>query len=282
MERVKHPRTFVIAECCSSWRFGDGHLANAFRMIEAAKACDSDAAKFQWCSDPVLMSQRRNDNTPSNYEILVYPIDWLHKLKAKCDEVGIEFMCTVFLEKDIPTIAPLVKRFKVASAESSVESFVNAHLDFFPKRDVIVSYAFGSRRDRLMPYPPELKALHCVCSYPTPIEQINLGRVRLFHGLSDHTTSTLTGALAVAAGATIVEKHIKLMDTPESNPDSPHSLVVDKMPEISSIVDLITMGYRPPLTQYLSNIREAEKAMGSGEHIMQECEKVNIGRRVKA
>ena len=276
-ERAK--RTFVIAECCSSWRFGGDHLANAFRMIEAAKACDADAAKFQWCSDPVEMSKRRNDNNPANYEILVYPIDWLHKLKAKCDEVGIEFMCTAFIERDISTVAPLVKRFKVASAESSDVEFIRAHQKY--SKSIITSYAFGS-----MPSTASSHNLHCVCSYPTPIDQVNLARllrvnsalgICMMDGLSDHTTSTLTGALAVAAGATIIEKHIKLDSTPPDNPDYPHSLVcIDT--GIYSCADEDLNTFAP----YVSNIREAELAMGSGENIIQECEKANLGRRVKS
>ena len=263
-------KTFVIAECCSSWRFGpiEQHLQNAYRMILAAKECGADAAKFQFCSDPVEMSKRRNDNNPANYEILVYPVEWLHKLKAKCDEVGIEFMCTVFLEKDIFRVAPLVSRFKVASAESSDQSFADAHLEY--KKPIIVSYAFG-----VMPHEGlNIKPLHCVCSYPTPIEQFNLARIKPengeeFSGISDHTTSVLTGALAVACGASVLEKHCRLWDTPKDNPDFGHSLVVEPASDEFSFA------------KYVSNIREAEKAMGSGENVIQECEKININRRVK-
>ena len=138
-------RTLVIAECCSSWRFGpiEQHLQNAYRMILAAKEADSDCAKFQWTSDVEEMARRRNDDNQKNYEILAYPVEWLHKLKAKCDEVGIAFLCTAFIERDIPTIAPLVSKFKVASVESSDEGFILAHRKY--AKQIIVSYAFGSR-----------------------------------------------------------------------------------------------------------------------------------------
>ena len=268
-------RTFVIAECCSSWRFGDDHLANAFRMIELAKECDASAAKFQWTSDPALMAQRRHGER-EEFDILAYPFEWLEKLKSKCDEVGIEFMVTCFIAKDIPTIAPLVKRFKVASAESGDFEFVKANAVF--GKPVIASFAFGAN-------PPtaffDLTSLHCVCSYPTPIDQLNLNRIGgQFDGLSDHTTSVLSGAVAVGAGASIVEKHVRLMSvneditpvnpkyvtkgTPPDNPDYGHSLN-----ELQFAV-------------YVRNIREAEAMMGTGESVMQECEKVNEGRRVKA
>jgi sialic acid synthase SpsE len=57
--------------------------------------------------------------------------------------------------------------------------------------------------------------LHCVSGYPTPAEHANLcwigelaARFDVPVGYSDHTTEAFTGALAVAAGATIVEKHL--------------------------------------------------------------------------
>lgn len=260
-------RTFVIAECCSAWRFGEDHLKNAFRMIEAAHKVGADAAKFQWCSDPVEMSKRRNDNEPKNYEILSYPFEWLLNLKAKCDSVGIEFMVTAFIEKDIPTIAPLVKRFKVASAESSDQAFVKAHFKF--DKPLLVSYAFGSWKygywdeESGIDYNERISELLCVCAYPTPVDSANLKRiVGKFDGLSDHTTSTLTGALAVAAGATIVEVHAKLDETPQDNPDYPHSRNISQ------------------LTEYVRNIRIAEVAMGDGENRMMPCEEKNTVRRV--
>jgi sialic acid synthase SpsE len=56
--------------------------------------------------------------------------------------------------------------------------------------------------------------LHCVSSYPTPAEQANLcwinelARFEVPVGYSDHSTDPFAGALAVAAGATVVEKHL--------------------------------------------------------------------------
>ena len=55
--------------------------------------------------------------------------------------------------------------------------------------------------------------MHCVSSYPCPIERSNLLRInwlKTLHsnvGLSDHTQSTLTPALAVAFGVNEIEKH---------------------------------------------------------------------------
>ena len=57
--------------------------------------------------------------------------------------------------------------------------------------------------------------LHCISAYPTPASQANLcwigelaQRYRAPIGFSDHTTETFAGALAVSAGADIIERHL--------------------------------------------------------------------------
>jgi len=58
--------------------------------------------------------------------------------------------------------------------------------------------------------------LHCVSSYPTPLEKLNLRfmdvlrRQQNFVGLSDHTLGTEAAMMATARGACMIEKHITL------------------------------------------------------------------------
>jgi sialic acid synthase SpsE len=75
-----------------------------------------------------------------------------------------------------------------------------------------------------------LAVLQCVSCYPTPIEQAELGGIAaiadIFDGVvgySDHTDSERTGALAVAAGAAILEKHMTY-DRGAKGPDHAASL----------------------------------------------------------
>ena len=59
--------------------------------------------------------------------------------------------------------------------------------------------------------------MHCISSYPARLADANLSVIsELVHrhgvpvGFSDHTVETMTGALAVASGASLLEKHFTL------------------------------------------------------------------------
>ena len=247
-------RTLVIAEAGCTWRYGSDHLAIAERSIREAKAAGADCWKTQWTSNGPAMAKRRglDDAAGSMYsKYLMFPQDWLPKLKAMCDEAGIEFMCTVYLPQDIPAVALLVNRLKVSAFEGRSVEFIDAHIPYVNAgKELIISVnSFSAifKRDESM------KSLLCVSKYPTPIEELGLARLRHApggcDGLSDHTTSTLTGALCVAAGGTIVEKHVRLWDTPPDNPDHGHSLILDSDGEEMSFAE------------YVRNVREAERCM---------------------
>jgi sialic acid synthase SpsE len=68
--------------------------------------------------------------------------------------------------------------------------------------------------DLLKQHSPGGCLLQCVSSYPTPVKDASLGGISVMAdryglpvGYSDHTTEVITGALAVMAGACVLEKH---------------------------------------------------------------------------
>lgn len=94
----------------------------------------------------------------------------------------------------------------------------------------------------------DLVLLHCTSLYPTPIEQANVSRLSQLKthgasvGYSDHTESFLAAQLAVALGASIIEKHFTL-DNTLNGPDH----LFSASPETFS--------------KYVREIRLAEKAL---------------------
>ncbi|MFG0251911.1 MAG: N-acetylneuraminate synthase family protein [Phycisphaerales bacterium JB038] len=109
-----------------------------------------------------------------------------------------------------------------------------------------------------LPSVSQLALLHCVSAYPTPIGEAQLGGIaalaRLAQrvcpekavviGYSDHTAAVLTGALAVAAGAHLLEKHVTY-DREASGPDHRASLEPRD------------------LAEYVRRAQQAQQAVGS-------------------
>lgn len=265
-------KTFVIAEAAASWCYGVRHLNNAIQAIEVAKAAGASAVKFQWCSDPRAMEKRRH--VPKRtYDILAWDAAWLPMLAAQCEQRSIEFMCTVFLQKDIETITPLVTRLKIASLEHQDLKFVRACIE--TRKMVIVS--LGVHRDtnpsggmhyplNVSHQPSQLRLLQCTTAYPAPLDSLGLKLIatgRGIHGLSDHSGYLTTGALAVACGAEIVEVHFRLARTPKTNPDYGHS----HSPE--------------HLIKYITNIRQTEIMLGDGAKNVESCELSMLKHLVK-
>jgi len=244
-------KVFCIAECGSSH---DCNWDKATRLVALAADCGFDVCKFQWYSDPDELTRRRNAEAYRDvYRRYRIPEDWLPRLRRLCATHDIEFMATVYMESDIVAVAPYVKRFKISSFEAGDKAFLEAHRPF--KKPVIVSTGMMRENDVLELFRPFVSViLHCTSAYPCPPEDVNLNVIRAFAGrrtlkpigLSDHTCNVLTGALAVAAGAEIIEVHVRLDDTDEDNPDYAVSL----SPE--------------DVLEYMGNIRIAEQMMGNG------------------
>jgi N,N'-diacetyllegionaminate synthase len=108
--------------------------------------------------------------------------------------------------------------------------------------------------------------LHCVSSYPAPIDQINLAVLRQgwCSGLSDHSRDLDMGMMAVCAGAKVVETHFRLYDCDPVNPDYP-------------------VAFDPgELAMYVGKIRKAERALGDGVKRVQPSEEWALPYRVNA
>jgi len=253
-------KTFIIAEA------GANHnrvFEIAKEFIDVAVESKSDAVNFQTYSSETLYAKNTPDfagykNINQLIKDIELPREWQKDLKSYCDEKGIEFMSTPFDEQAVQELVDLgVKRLKIAGFESTDPRFVEMVAS--TKLPVIMSIGIGFQMNYMGKFLDiferngnHVTLLQCNNAYPTPMEDINLKSIEtLTHfrgvdlvGLSDHTMSTLTPALAVAAGAQVIEKHFTLSRTMEG-PDHPFAMEPDQLKEM------------------VENIREAEKAMNS-------------------
>ena len=263
--------TLVIAELGSCH---DGSLEKMKRLILAAKECGADVAKGQYWSSADRLADRRKvpDSYREIYRRYQMPRDWLAYLAGYCESVGIEWMVTTYLPEDVATVAPFVKRFKVSSFEAGDDAFLSAYAPF--DKPVMVSCGMRSGdevwrlSDTCWSLFRDVTLLHCVSSYPAPSSEMGLSVLRrglddrMFDGLSDHSRQIDMGALAVAAGAEIIETHLRLDDTDPANPDYAVAFSSAEFAE------------------YVRLIRRAEVIMGSGEKKLQECERAMSAYRV--
>jgi N-acetylneuraminate synthase/N,N'-diacetyllegionaminate synthase len=98
----------------------------------------------------------------------------------------------------------------------------------------------------------ELALLHCVSSYPTPLENANLLAIRELEniagvvGYSDHTLGIDAAILSIAVGARIIEKHFTI----DNNYSDFHDHKLSANPE--------------DFKEMVEKIHLAEKTLGSG------------------
>lgn len=233
-------KTYIIAEAACTWLHGG--LDAAKRSIHLAASCGASAWKTQWTSDHLAMHKRRGIAGDA-YKRLQWDINYHKELSEACKKEGIDYLCTVFLANDVAAVAPYVKKGKISAFESEYRMLYEAwRATGLP----IIQSLNPSAVDR-----GAYSTLHCVSEYPTPIGDLHLSDYLegSRDGISDHSTSVLTGAVAVAAGFAIIEKHVMTHDTPHDDPDYGHSLILD------------TENKEFSFRQYVQNVRDAERMM---------------------
>lgn len=201
---------FIIAEIGSNHC---GELALAEKLIAVAAGCGADAAKFQVFNRVDIWHEPQ---TRPQWTELSKP--FVLKVAAMCERAGVEFMTSVFNPADVGWLNPLVRRWKVASAEAGKQALLRAVLA--TGKPVLVSTGVSEAPASCLP-------LVCVSAYPAREADYGLREwvgSRETWGISDHTVGFGAAAAAVGMGAMVVEKHIALHNQPPSPDEGPHAL----------------------------------------------------------
>jgi N,N'-diacetyllegionaminate synthase len=262
--------TFIIAEAGSNH---NGDLDTAKKLIDEAAEAGADAVKFQvFRADKLYVDDTEQED--SAYDVvseLEMPYEWIPELYDYCRSQDVYFMATPFDEESAEKIVEYVPAFKIASFSISHYPLLR-HLAQYDKPLIMSTGAHTeSEISNSVQYldgkTEELALLHCVSSYPTEIEDINVKAVETLQekygriaGLSDHTTNPgIPPSAAVTLGASIVEKHFTL-DKDMEGPD--HSFALN--PE--------------ELNEMINDIRKTEKALGKGSISISEAESTTVDR----
>ena len=236
---------YIIAELSANH---NGVLQKALDTITEAKRCGADAVKLQTYSADTMTIDCDSEEFMINgglwdgyklydlYKWAQTPFDWHKAMFDYAREVGITCFSTPFDETAVDLLEDMnAPAYKVASFEATDLPLIKYIAS--TKKPMIMSTGMANFEEieEMVAAAREagckdLILLHCISSYPAPVEQSNLltipdmrDKLGVQIGLSDHTISNTASVVATALGATLIEKHF-ILDRNEKGPDSEFSI----------------------------------------------------------
>ena len=252
----------------------DGSLGMAHSYIDAIQNSEFDSIKFQTHIASAESSKYETFRIPFSYEDvnrydywkrMEFTFDQWKELKTHCDEKGLEFISSPFSVKAFEYLESLdVKTYKIASG--CVENLLLLDLIIQTDKKVIIStgiYGYESLdqiMQRYADFSDNISFLHCITSYPTPIDKLNLLRIQEMKdrysaqviGYSDHSGEIWPVIVAASLGAEILEYHITF-DKKSFGPDSAASLVIEDACYVAKVVKKMNVAMNK------SNISQTDK-----------------------
>ncbi len=260
----------ITAELTTN-HFGDRNRLE--RMVRAAHAAGADLIKVQKRDVETFYTKEQLDskyvspfgNTFRDYRIaLELNRDDFEFLDSLCRKLGIRWFASVL---DEPSFR-FIQQFEPELIK--LPSTISEHTDYLAtvakeyKRGIVLSTGMTDQSYEKWVLETftgcdKLYLMQCNSAYPTPAHDCNVGVIRHYRdlskehphvipGYSSHDFGSMASAMAVAAGARIVEKHVKLGNTEWAHFDA-------------VALDLTTSEF----VDYVAAVREAEMIAGSEE-----------------
>lgn len=258
---------FIVAEMSGNH---GGSLKKAKEIVRAAKRAGADAIKLQtYTADTITLRCDLPDFLLSSdspwsahrslwdlYNEAHTPWEWHAELFSLSRELGLEIFSSPFDETAVDFLEKLdVAAYKIASPEIN-------HIPLLEKvaktgKPIILSTGISELADIVEAMEvlkssgaKEIIVLKCTSTYPAPANEANLrtiteiqSRFGVLPGLSDHTEGEVSALIAVALGASVIEKHFMLDDS-------------------SSTVDSFFSLGESRFARLVENIRLAEQSLG--------------------
>ena len=273
---------YVIAEMSANH---GGDIDNAYKIIEEAKKAGADCVKIQtYTADTLTIPCDKKwfqlkdgiwagNNLYDLYKEAYTPWGWQEDLKKRCAELDIDFLSTPFDRTSVDFLEDIgIEFYKIASPElvdipliryiasKGKPMIISCGMGSIKEIEDALNVCYEQKNEQVI-------LLKCCSQYPAKYEDMNLQvipdmqqRFGVPIGLSDHSIGSVVPITAMALGAKVLEKHVRL-DEEIGSADEKFSM---KMSEFKQMVH---------------NLRNAKIAMGNVTYELTENEKKGLRSR---
>lgn len=267
--RIKKNKVFIVAEIGNNH---EGKLSNAYKLIDKAKEAGVDAVKFQTYDVKKYYSSDTDKKRIKKLKKFQLSHSNIIKLSKYAKKLGLVFFSTPFDEESAVFLNKIQNIFKISSGDNDFFNLIEKVLTF--NKPIIISTGMMDFKEvkRLYQFIKKKKFknqicfLHCVSSYPVPINELNLNSIRFLKeklpdciiGYSDHSDSIESCILSAYLGANIIEKHFTL----------------DK--NYSSFRDHKLSATPAEMKRLVETVRNLDNILGKKKKFIQKCEKDSL------
>lgn len=260
---MKNAAIHLIAEAGTNH---NGDVATGKRLIREAAQAGADSVKFQMIFPEGLYlpiehldgKKTRPSEVYRKRQSTALGPDDFRELAAYCKELGVGFSASVFDQKGIDLLDELNAPYvKIASCDLNNSPLIQRAAA--TARTLVISTGMSqieeieqALNDARNAGAGDIVIMHCVSVYPCPTNQANVGfldtlrdRFDCAVGYSDHTESGVAAAIAIAKGASWIEKHITL-DRSCDGFDHAYAMELDMFASYAADISAAWQAIQPP------------------------------------
>lgn len=256
LEKIDNNEVYVIAEMSANH---GGGLENALKIVRQAAQAGADCLKIQtYTADSITIDCESEDflihgglwDGYKLYDLYTEagtPYEWHLRIKEECEKCGIDFLSTPFDNVAVDFLESIgCEAYKIASFE-----LVDIPLIEYAAskgRPMIMSCGMASIEEIQDAVDAckrmgneQIVLLKCCSEYPANWNDMHIANIPdMFDrfgvriGISDHSAGHIAAVVAVANGACVVEKHVKLEGVESA--DSKFSM---SMEEFATMVEAV-------------------------------------------
>lgn len=274
-------KTFIIAELSANHNH---NFQTAIDSIKAAAEIGVDAVKIQtYTADTITLNCNKDDfiihgglwdgyNYYDLYKEAYTPWEWHEELFKVAKDCGVVMFSTPFDNTAVDLLESLGNPiYKIASFEIMDTELIRYAAS--KGKPMIMSTGIATEQEIEEAIQAchevgnsDITLLKCTSEYPAKIEDANLSMIPAMRerfgvkvGLSDHSMGSLVPTVAVALGATMVEKHF-ILDRSIGGPDSSFSMNKKEFAQMVEDIRMAEASLGTPSFELTDKIKAARKS----------------------